>query len=679
MKKMKRAFSILLALLLLLTCAAPVYAEESEQETDDRTLAPYFYVESENTKVDTFPLKETKVTTNINGTIAETFVIQTYTNEGTSPLNARYVFPASTKVTVHGMKMTIGNQVITAQIKEREEAREEYEEAKSEGKSASLLEQQRPNVFTMDVANVMPGDNIAIELHYTEMITPSEGVYQFVFPTVTGPRYVNPNQETTQDSDQWTATPYQEDGRTAEGKYDIVVNLSTGVPITDMKCKSHSLNVDFSSETSAQLTLADPEHYAGDRDFILNYKLTGEELSSGLMLYTGEEENFFMLTVQPPERFASEDIPPREYIFVLDVSGSMYGYPLDTAKGLIKDLVSNLRKTDSFNLILFSSDIYQMSPQSLPATRKNIRAAMRLIDEQEGGGGTLLSTALESALATPANENMARNIITITDGYISDEKNVFQIIHQNLNTTSFFSFGIGDAVNRYLIDGIAKAGQGESFVVTDSADAAETASRFRTYIEAPILTDINVSYDGFDVYDVEPAAASTLFAQKPVVLFGKWRGEPEGSIRLTGRTGKEAYQQDISVTGIQPLEANQAIRYLWARSRVERLTDYGCNTRTEDAVKQEITTLGLNYSMITPYTSFIAVTDVIRNTDGTGTDVDQPLPLPSNVSNFAVGGYTVGSEPADIILAALLAGTGIISLLYRKRRSAAAKPKRTKC
>lgn len=679
MKKMKRAFSILLALLLLLTCAAPVYAEESEQETDDRTLAPYFYVESEDTKVDTFPLKETKVTTNINGTIAETFVTQTYTNEGTSPLNARYVFPASTKVTVHGMKMTIGNQVITAQIKEREEAREEYEEAKSEGKSASLLEQQRPNVFTMDVANVMPGDNIAIELHYTEMITPSEGVYQFVFPTVTGPRYVNPNQETTQDSDQWTATPYQEDGRTAEGKYDIVVNLSTGVPITDMKCKSHSLNVDFSSETSAQLTLADPEHYAGDRDFILNYKLTGEELSSGLMLYTGEEENFFMLTVQPPERFASEDIPPREYIFVLDVSGSMYGYPLDTAKGLIKDLVSNLRKTDSFNLILFSSDIYQMSPQSLPATRKNIRAAMRLIDEQEGGGGTLLSTALESALTTPANENMARNIITITDGYISDEKNVFQMIHQNLNTTSFFSFGIGDAVNRYLIDGIAKAGQGESFVVTDSADAVETASRFRTYIEAPILTDINVSYDGFDVYDVEPAAASTLFAQKPVVLFGKWRGEPAGSIRLTGRTGKEAYQQDISVTGIQPLEANQAIRYLWARSRVERLTDYGCNTQTEDAVKQEITTLGLNYSMITPYTSFIAVTDVIRNTDDTGTDVDQPLPLPSNVSNFAVGGYTVGSEPADIILAALLAGTGIISLLYRKRISAAAKPKRTKC
>lgn len=679
MKKMKRAFSILLALLLLLTCAAPVYAEESEQETDDRTLAPYFYVESENTKVDTFPLKETKVTTNINGTIAETFVIQTYTNEGTSPLNARYVFPASTKVTVHGMKMTIGNQVITAQIKEREEAREEYEEAKSEGKSASLLEQQRPNVFTMDVANVMPGDNIAIELHYTEMITPSEGVYQFVFPTVTGPRYVNPNQETTQDSDQWTATPYQEDGRTAEGKYDIVVNLSTGVPITDMKCKSHSLNVDFSSETSAQLTLADPEHYAGDRDFILNYKLTGEELSSGLMLYTGEEENFFMLTVQPPERFASEDIPPREYIFVLDVSGSMYGYPLDTAKGLIKDLVSNLRKTDSFNLILFSSDIYQMSPQSLPATRKNIRAAMRLIDEQEGGGGTLLSTALESALATPANENMARNIITITDGYISDEKNVFQIIHQNLNTTSFFSFGIGDAVNRYLIDGIAKSGQGESFVVTDSADAVETASRFRTYIEAPILTDINVSYDGFDVYDVEPAAASTLFAQKPVVLFGKWRGEREGSIRLTGRTGKEEYQKNISVTGIQPLEANQAIRYLWARSRVERLTDYGCNTQTEDAVKQEITTLGLNYSMITPYTSFIAVTDVIRNTDGTGTDVDQPLPLPSNVSNFAVGGYTVGSEPADIILAALLAGMGIISLLYRKRRSAATKPKRTKC
>ena len=666
-KSKKKWISLLLALFIFIISAPTVHAQTSESENKEEILAPYFIIQNPDSAVDRFPLKETSVTTNINGVIAETYVTQVYANEGKNPINASYVFPASSNVTVHGMTMEIGNQRVTAQIKEKEEAKQEFEQAKSEGKSASLLQQQRPNVFTMDVANIMPGDTARIELHYTELIGPVDGSYEFVFPTVVGPRCLSPSEIGNPDS-AWVETPYLPDGDTPPGKYNITVNLSTGVPITKLSSKSHEINVSKKGDSMATVTLSNPSDYAGNRDFILKYKLTGEELQSGLVLTRGESENYFMLTVQPPERFVPEDIPPREYIFVLDVSGSMFGYPLDTAKTLIHDLVSGLKETDKFNLILFSGTSIQMSPESLPATEDNIKEAFRLIDQEDGSGWTSLAPALEDALAIPMDESIARSIVVITDGYISGEQNIFDIINGNMNKASFFSFGIGSSVNDYLIKGIATAGLGESFIVTDEEDALSTADKFRTYIQSPLLTDIQVTYDGFDVFDVEPAVPSTLFASKPIVLFGKWQGEPSGIITITGKTGNQDYEQKIQVSDIKAMEQSNAICYLWARNRLERLMDYGYS-KDDPEVKDEVTQIGLTYSIMTPYTSFIAVIDEIRNPEANSTDVDQPLPLPLKVSNLAVGGgYRAYSEPGDIILIMTLAGVVIINLLFRKKR-----------
>lgn len=670
MKLSKKRITIILFIIFICLFSAPVQAQEFTEENADVTLSPYFYVESGDLSTDYFPLKDTNVLVNINGTIAETFLTQTYTNEGQNPINAVYIFPASTKVTVHGMKMQIGDQLITAQIQEKEIAKETYEEAKSEGKNASLLEQKRSNVFQMNVANIMPGDTVQIELHYTELISAAEGSYQFVFPTVVGPRYVSTSDTAAEEpgeTDPWAAVPYLEEGREPSGSYQITVNLSAGVPITSLTSKSHAIQVDWENEAAAQVTLSDTEDYAGNRDYILDYKLTGEEVDCGLMLHTAEEENFFMLMVQPPERIVLEEIPPREYIFILDVSGSMYGYPLETAKEVIQDLVSNLRETDIFNLILFSDQTMKMSPKSAPATKENINRAIHFIEDQDGGGGTELLPAFRSALKLPRTEQFARTIITITDGYIYDETSIFEAIHKNLDTTNFFSFGIGDSVNRALIEGIAKAGQGESFIVTDSADAKETASRFRTYVQSPLLTDIQVSYEGFDVYDLAPNALPTLFAQRPLLVYGKFRGEPSGTIQITGRTGNQPYQKTIQVADIEPLASNQAIRYLWARSRVDQLMDYGLNTDVRRSVKKEITALGLQYHMVTPYTSFIAVMDTVRNPEGESSDIAQPLPLPSKVSNLAIGGYSVGSEPDIWLLIFLLASMLLIRKLYQWR------------
>lgn len=668
MRKMKHRLCILFTLLLFFAHSTTICGAQYDDDTD-ATLAPYFLIDGMDTATDSFPLKETNVSVNINGIFAETFVTQTYSNEGQEPINATYVFPASSRVTIHGMKMEIGDEIITAKIKEKEEARHDYEQAKSEGKSASLLEQRRPNVFTMDVANVMPGDIIRIELHYTEMITPTDGIYQFVFPTVVGPRFTSPSVPKSLKAETWIASPFLRLGDTPREKYNINVNLSAGVPITDLQCGSHKIDVAWDNQTSARISLSNPEEFAGNRDFILDYKLTGTEISSGLMLGTGESENFFLLMVQPPERYTPETIPPREYIFILDVSGSMYGFPLDTSKELIRNLAGSLRETDRFNVILFSDSLIQMSPESVPATAENVQKAFALIDNEEGGGGTELAPALETALAIPASPGAARSVIAITDGYISGEREIFDIIGRNIGTTNFFSFGIGSSVNRYLIDGIAKTGLGESFVVTDPSEAAATADRFRTYIQSPILTDVQVTYDGFDVYDIEPPTLSTLFASRPIVLFGKWKGEPSGTIHITGKTGGKDYAEDIPVSAAIPLEANNIIQYLWARTRVERLTDYGMTEDLQANAKKEVTELGLRYSMMTPYTSFIAVTEKVRNTEGKSTDVKQPLPIPMNVSEWAIGnGYTVGSEPGSLLLVLLMAAAVLLNVWYQNSK-----------
>lgn len=664
MKKHRRLLCILSVLFLLANDMPTVHAQEEETD-EDKTQSPYFYVESKEVGVDSFPLKSTEVTTNIDGVIADTYVVQTYANQGKEPINASYVFPASTKVTIHGMQMQVGNQTVTATIKEKEEAKEEFEAAKSEGKSASMLSEERANVFTMDVANIMPGDEVRIELHYTEMITPSEGTYQFVYPTVTGPRYVGPILDDSGNREEWTGTPYLKEGSTPTDDYKINVTVSSGVPITSLSSSSHDINIEWTENTTAHVSLANSSDYAGNRDFILDYRLTGEQINAGLITSQNENENVFMLMIQPPERYEIEEIPPREYIFVLDVSGSMSGFPLDTAKELINNLVSGLRETDTFNLILFSGDSQQMADSSVPATKENIDKALKLISEQEGAGGTELEAALEDALNTPADEDVSRNIVIISDGYIRGESEVFELVNENLESADFFPFGIGSAVNRYLVEGIAAIGQGEPFVVTDEEEAEEVAERFRTYIQSPVLTDIKVSFEGFDTYDVEPAVLPTLYAQKPIVLLGKWKGEAEGTIQIEGMTGEGEYSQTIDVADSIDGQ-NDAVGYLWARKRVERLTDYG-RTTDDSAIKAEVTQIGLNYNMITPYTSFVAVIDTVRNPDGESTDVDQPLPLPLEVSDLAVG-YKIGSEPNNMILFGMLAVILMLSAFMKKRR-----------
>jgi Ca-activated chloride channel family protein len=621
-------------LAMLVFNAASVQSQPMEEA--NQTLSPYFFVKSDDASVDQLPLKSTSADVKVVGVIADVVVTQIYKNEGKKPLEAIYIFPASTRAAVYGMKMTIGKRTIIAKIQERKEARRQYEEAKQQGKNASLLEQQRPNVFQMNVANILPEDLIQVELKYTELLVPTDGIYEFVYPTVVGPRYSNQPAETALPSQKWVENPYFHQGEPPSYTFHITADVAAGLPIQNIACTSHKVDIHYDGPSRATIKLGASEKSAGNRDFILKYQLAGGKVQSGILLFEGEKENLFVLMLQPPKRVSVSQIPPREYIFIVDVSGSMYGFPLDISKKLLKDLIGNLRPSDKFNVLLFSGGSSLMSEQSLPATSENIRRAIDLIEKQRGGGGTELLPALKRALSLAGSDGYSRSVVIATDGYVTVEEEVFDLIRKNLGDANMFTFGIGSAVNRHLLEGMARVGMGEPFVISKPEEIREKAEKFRKMIESPVLTKVKVNFGRFSVYDVEPISIPDVFAERPVIVFGKWRGRPAGEIILNGMTSNGPYVNKIDIRKEKPVKSNSALQYLWARHRITLLSDYNF-LHNDDARIKEVTQLGLTYNLLTAYTSFVAIDTEVRLVNGEAVTVKQPLPLPEGVSDYAVG------------------------------------------
>ena len=603
-------------------------------EGADRSLSPYFFVKSEGGALDQLPLKATSAKVAISGVIADVRVTQVYRNTGTTPLEAIYVFPGSTRSAVYGMTMTIGERVLKAQIKERDQARADYEQAKQQGRSASLLEQQRPNVFQMNVANILPGDEIRVELSYTELLVPTEGTYAFVYPTVVGPRYAGREGTESSTGETWVANPYTHAGELPATTFDLELKLSAGLPIQRMVCDTHKTSIAYDSKAEATLKLDPSEAQGGNRDLIVKYQLAGGAVQSGLLLDQGKDENTFLLMAQPPKRVTPKDLPPREFVFIMDVSGSQMGFPIEVSKVLMQEMIQGLRPQDFFNVMVFEGSAALWSTSSQHATSDNAQAALAFVRAQNGGGGTELGSALRKALGLPRLPGISRTFVVSTDGYISADGQVFDTIRQNLGSANLFAFGIGSAVNRHLIEGMAHAGQGEAFVITRPDQAAAEAARFRSYVSSPVLTNLKLTTNGFHIQDLEPTQLPDVLADRPVICLGKWTGEAKGTVTLSGVSGAGPWSQTFEV-GREKQRDHGALRQLWARQRIQMLSDYDQFGVNPDR-KAEVTQLGLRYNLLTAYTSFVAVDTLVR-AKGPSTTVTQPLPLPQGVSDAAVG------------------------------------------
>jgi Ca-activated chloride channel family protein len=606
-----------------------------------KTESPYLEILSPDAVI---PLKESRADVQLSGSIAHVQITQVYHNEGKTPLEAKYVFPLSIRAAVHKMQMRIGERTINAKIYEKQEAQQVYQQALSDGKRAAKLDQERPNVFQMNVGNIMPGDEIAVELSYTEMLVPVNGDYQFVFPGVVGPRFTG--------EDRSGAATFQQ-GYTAQGKsatfaYGLNVALNAGMIIQQIHSSSHQIDIHYPDPLSAEISLKAEEKNPGNRDFILNYSLRGSEIQSGLLLYEGEKENFFAYLMEPVKAARPEQIPPRDYLFIVDVSGSMNGYPLEISKKLLQNLLCSLRETDEFNILLFAGSSSCFRNEPVPAKGENIEAALHFLSSIQGGGGTQFLSALNQAYSMPKNKKgTARSMVVITDGYISVEREAFELIRNNLDRAGVYSFGIGTSVNRYLIEGMAMISQTEAFIATTEEEALRVAKQFENYIATPLLTQIKFSAEGFEVYDVEPASIPDVTSARPVVVYGKWKGKPQGKLVVNAYLGDAPYRKSFSVADGTLSKANQALKYLWARKKIERLDDY--HQRFQTDVKQEVIDLGLQYNLATRFTSFVAVDDQVVNADGEAKLVHQPLPMPQGVSDMAVGAEAEVKEKTEFV------------------------------
>lgn len=591
--------------------------------------SPYLLV---STKDAIIPLKSSKTDVQIAGTIAHVHVTQVYQNKGTQAIEAKYVFPLSTQAAVHKMQMTLGERIVNAKIYERQEAQKVYKTALNEGKRAAKLDQDRPNVFKMNVGNIMPGDEIAIDIYYTELLVPVNGEYQFVAPSVVGPRFTGENSK----SEESFSMPYTAKGISDTFDFDMTVILNAGMIIQNVSSGSHKVNVNYPNAKTAKIFLSKRNENPSNRDFILNYNLRGNQIQTGMLLYEGEEENFFTFQMEPTKKVVLEDVPAREYLFIVDVSGSMNGYPLKVSKELMRNLLCGLRMTDTFNVQLFASSSTMFSTVPVETNEQNIEAAIRFLSEGQGGGGTQLLSALNEAYRLPRKDiSSARSMVVITDGYVSIEKEVFELIKNNLDQANVFTFGIGSSVNRYLIEGMAKVSNSESFIATSTEEAYGVAKKFQEYIATPLLTQVKIESRGFDMYDLAKTSIPDVFAARPVIVHGKYRGKPEGKIIVTGYQGKKRFRQEYKVSNGHLSKANSALKYLWARKRIGELDDY--KKLFNEDVKGRVIELGIKYNLLTNYTSFVAVDEAIVNKDGSIRTVKQPLPMPKNVNNSAVG------------------------------------------
>ncbi len=616
-------------LICLLVCFTKLQAQENDQNQ-----SPYFQVLTEGISASDFPLLSTKADVHITGPVADVEVSQTYQNKGQVPMEAIYVFPLSTQAAVYHMEMKIGSKVIVAEIQEKQQARQTYERAKKEGKTASLLEQHKPNVFQMNVGNIMPEETIEVSLRYNELLKSSNKIYEFVYPTVVGPRFVGKEEQVD-----YANNPHSKAGVDAAFNFDIEVSMHGSKNIAFSNCKTHKINAQFISGEEYLIRLHPEEKKASNRDFILRYSFANEEWSNSTFLYEENGEKFFLSIIEPPQRENDLELAPREYIFVMDVSGSMTGFPLDVSKELMQDLVCNLNPWDKFNIMLFAGGSQLMSTMSLLATQENMEKANTFLkDESRYGGGTRLLPAMEQALGLPTDEAISsRSIVVITDGYVTVEKEVFDLISNNLDKANIFTFGIGSSVNRHLIEGMAHIGRGEPLIITDLQYAKAKARKFREYIQRPILSNIEIEFSGIEVYDVIPKTIPDLLAERPVYIFGKYKGENKGKLKLKANKGRKRFKTSLNIETKNLSPDHQAIKYLWAREQIKSL-EYLNHIEHNSAIKKEITKLGLNYNLLTEHTSFVGVNhEEVVNNNGKTVKVKQVLPMPKGVTNHAIG------------------------------------------
>ncbi|MEM7778710.1 MAG: VIT domain-containing protein [Pseudomonadota bacterium] len=629
------------------------------------------------------PMLESDIDVSIEGDMATVAITQTFVNDAHVPMQAEYLFPLNQIAAVYGMEMVVGDEVVTAVIKKKAMAEATFKKAAEEGKAAALLTQHRPNMFTQKIANLMPGLPIKVTLRYVQMVPKIDGEHELVIPLVVGPRYIGAPAEDeidlTSDDD---AAPIQtntwnigevpahppvygidlpETFSSERVSFDL--NLVGGLSVTDFGSATHPLNVETNS---LGLSASFAEGSVMDnKDLVVRYSLGGETLEATSLSHTDERGGFVTLMVEPPALPDEAAVAPRELVFVLDTSGSMGGAPMRASKRFMDSALRGLRPSDYFRIIPFANTARSFSDSAMRATPENLRAGRRFVGGLDAGGGTEIDNAIRTAFATQQPANTTRIVVFLSDGYIGDEAQVLRTINQQIGDARVFAFGVGSSVNRYLLDAMAKEGRGYARYVPVGADPNEVAETLAADLKSPLLTDISIDWGDLDVSDVVPARIPDLFAGQGLRVYARHDGASETArITLTGFVRGRSAEMPVDLVLTNNEEA-AALPLVWARNKIADLTREVAIGRNPDSADAEITRLGLEFSLQTKNTSFLAVSETRVN--ATGQDVKPAkvaLPNPSGVPNTAFSGAST-PEPQAIFGFLIFAVASLVGLRQR--------------
>jgi Ca-activated chloride channel family protein len=674
---------------LVLEQAEPEAVETERSDGDDGPAAPgdepapptqgsLMAKKADGSEAGEFPLQHTEVAAEISGYIAKTLVEQQYANPFTEVIEAVYTFPLPTMAAVNDFVMQIGERKIVGLVRPREEAERIYAQARAQGYTASLLTQERTNIFTQSVANIEPGGEVKIRITYFEKLAYEHKQYEYMFPMVVGPRYI-PGQtqgagdaaapgapaaaaptggggtvaptDQVPDADRITP-PVLRPGERSGHDIGVTVLLDAGLEVQELTPVTHCVDVEDVSGSRKKVVLSSADSIP-NRDFVLRWKVAGVETQFGVLAHKGEQGGFLTLMVQPPAAPTDEQVTPREITFLIDISGSQMGLPIGISKEIVRRTLDELRGEDTFNVFFFESGNGQLWERPRPRTPENVEEAKRFVSNLCGGGGTEMLAGIRRALAAEHDPKFLQMYVFLTDGYIGNEEEIMRIVKQERGEARFFVFGVGSSVNRMLVEGVADAGGGAWHAVLprDADHAGKAVQKLFDMIDSPVLVDVKVDWNGLPVEDVYPRKLPDLFAGQTINLVARYSRAAEGTAYVEARVGERQVRLPVQVRLPEAEAGNAALAPIWARWRIADLSEDMVMTQDNakrDELKQQITELAVDFHLVSQFTAFVAVDDSRVVGSGNPLRVVQPVELPEGVSYEGVFGEQPVGEAFEV-------------------------------
>jgi len=573
------------------------------------------------------PLLHTAVAAVVTESIASVTVTQTFENPFPDRIELAYLFPLPHESAITDFEIRIGTRTIRAKVEELEAARTLYRESVDAGQRAGLLEQRRPNLFSIQIGNVAPGEQITAQLSYQERVRYADDRGEFIFPMGVTPKFhADPSQAAQVNSP--LAAPTERIGAVS-----LTLTIAAGVPIGDPISPSHAIQ--FTRQDSQHISVTLPADTIPNKDFVLRYLLAAESVQPMIRLSHAADGEIALLTIWPPPLDTVQEPDPREFIFVIDRSGSMGGAPITQAKNALRACLRALNSHDTFLLQAFDNQIEWLTPAAQPITQATVSAADRWLDTVEARGGTDILTAITAALAIPMDRTRQRYVVFLTDGAVSADEQALASIKQQRGTARIFTFGIGPSVNRSLLAKMAELGRGTAQFLQLSEDIEAAITRFQDRVSYPALTDLDLSWQGVHVWDTYPATLPDLYVGQPLELVTRLRRDPESATAALTIRGQRNGQPATFTVSIPANDASDPVlERIWARARVDDLIAKSDN----DQVRQQIIGLAIDHRLLTPFTAFIAIdSEAAADPNQAARRIAIAVPLPEGLDPAGFG------------------------------------------